>query len=48
VVNMANCANVTMRLGSVKLFFGHMLFALFANWRANGFVLRGPYCFILE
>ena len=46
VVNMADCANVTMRLGSVKLFFGHMLFALFANLRATGLVSRGPRCFI--
>jgi len=31
MVNMANGANVHMRLGSVKLFLGHMLFALFTK-----------------
>jgi hypothetical protein len=31
MVNMANCANVAMRLGTVKLFLGHLAFALFLD-----------------
>jgi len=25
MINMANCANVAMRLGTVKLFLGHLI-----------------------
>ena len=33
MVNMANCANVAMRLGTVKLFLGHLAFALFLYFK---------------
>ena len=35
MVNMANCANVAMRLGTVKLFLGHLAFALFLDLRGQ-------------
>jgi len=35
MINMANCANVAMRLGTVKLFLGHLAFALFLAFKGR-------------